>query len=108
MANYRSTSQTDSKQPRSYLSAASLGTPAHEPALRPMAERKAGERKAGDTGFFRGGGVAYGITVWFDFRNEKSSQLPENLLSGESLWDAYREPKSSMPAKLQFVMFLLG
>ena len=62
----------------------------------------------GDTGFFRGGGVAYGIAVWFNFRNEKSSQLPENPLSGESFWDAYREPKSSMPAKLQFVMFLLG
>ncbi len=62
----------------------------------------------GDTGFFRGGGVAYGIAVWSNFLHKKPSQLPEKLLSGESLWDAYREPKSSSLARSQFATFLLG
>jgi hypothetical protein len=34
-----------------------------------------------------GGEVAYGIAVWSSFLHAKPSQLPENLLSGESLLD---------------------
>ena len=47
------------------------------------------------TQHFFGVVVAFGIAVWFSFLHEKTSQLPENFLSGESLWDAYREPTSS-------------
>ena len=42
------------------------------------------------TQHFFGGVVAFGIAVWSNFSHEKPSQLPENLLSGESLWDVSR------------------
>ena len=60
------------------------------------------------TQHFYGGVIAFGIAAWSNFSHEKPSQLTENLRSGESLWDAYREPKSSSLARSQIAMFLLG